>query len=265
VIVLDKKNVSKNILSTIGWFLIFNVSQLGGILFLIVQYFLEDSKRINQNVDLNKMLTYIMANILPVLILSYVILAVILLICIKIKKVEPKEYLRINNNNLDIKSYIAFFSFGLFVNIILSIIFSFLPQNLQGLDQSVLFKNNNMVLVFLTIGILGPIIEEIIFRNRIYNNLLAVNTIFAIITQAVLFGIAHGNPLQFVYTSILALVFVYVDDKYDSLIPSICMHMGLNTFACIQFYNEIAAFVITGSLCLISVLEYKKIYLHIRK
>lgn len=81
----------------------------------------------------------------------------------------------------------------------------------------------------LDVVILGPIIEEIIFRGLMINILRKkVNYIWAIAISAVLFGIWHGILIQGVYTAIMGIILGYVYIKTDNLFYPILIHMGNN-------------------------------------
>ncbi|HIW34399.1 MAG TPA: CPBP family intramembrane metalloprotease [Candidatus Paenibacillus intestinavium] len=84
-------------------------------------------------------------------------------------------------------------------------------------------------MVMLFIGILAPFVEEIIFRGLIYQTFKThysmTTTIFL---QASIFAVIHINPLQILYTFILALLFVWLVISLNSLWASILMHMSFN-------------------------------------
>lgn len=98
------------------------------------------------------------------------------------------------------------------------------------------------------IGILGivvfaPILEEILFRGMIFNRLREeMNVVVAAIIQAIIFGIMHGNMLQFFYTFALALVMAYVYVKTDSLWMSILVHITYNLFGVAIYPNLLDSF-----------------------
>lgn len=85
------------------------------------------------------------------------------------------------------------------------------------------------VLSIIATVLLAPIGEEILFRGIAFNKLKKALPIWvAIILQAVLFGAAHANLMQFCYVIPIALVLGYVAYRYDSIIPCIGIHMVNN-------------------------------------
>lgn len=77
--------------------------------------------------------------------------------------------------------------------------------------------------------ILAPIFEELLFRGFVLKNLSRFNTTFGIIASGLLFGLFHGNLMQFVTASILGMFLAYISVKSNSLIPSIAVHIAVNT------------------------------------
>jgi membrane protease YdiL (CAAX protease family) len=89
----------------------------------------------------------------------------------------------------------------------------------------------NTILVYFVTIILAPIAEESAFRGIMLRILIRNNLPIkaAIIIQAVAFGIFHLNIVQGIYVIPLALLLGYLAYKYDSILPSIFVHM-LNNF-----------------------------------
>lgn len=77
--------------------------------------------------------------------------------------------------------------------------------------------------------ILAPVFEEIFYRGIIMRSLCRVSKRFAIFASALVFGLIHGNPFQFVLGFVAGIVFAYADIKTDSVIPSVIAHMAINT------------------------------------
>ena len=81
---------------------------------------------------------------------------------------------------------------------------------------------------FITVVIIAPIFEEIIFRKLLCDRLCAVGEGFAIMLSAVFFGVFHGNFSQVFYAFLIGafLAFVYV--KTGKLRYTIMYHMAVN-------------------------------------
>lgn len=97
-----------------------------------------------------------------------------------------------------------------------------------------------LVLVFMSLVVLPPLVEEIVFRGVLYSGLRkSVNVVFAAIITSALFAAAHllggvEDALLWVAaidTFILSLVLVYLREKRQSLWPAILLHAIKNGVA----------------------------------
>lgn len=89
---------------------------------------------------------------------------------------------------------------------------------------------NVTVAMVLYVVILGPILEELIFRGLTFYYAKKFTKSFWIanVIQAVFFGIMHGNLVQGAYAFILGLFLGWVYEKFQSLYATIWMHIGYN-------------------------------------
>lgn len=86
-----------------------------------------------------------------------------------------------------------------------------------------------LALGLLLYGVLTPVIEELIFR-RVFFKLLCtyVLTPAAGAASAVIFGLYHGNAVQFIYAFIFGLLLAYCYWRFDSLLSPIMIHGAAN-------------------------------------
>lgn len=89
----------------------------------------------------------------------------------------------------------------------------------------------SIVAMILYACIIGPIGEEMLFRGFIMKTLSRVSTRFAIIVSALLFGFMHGNFQQAILAFLLGLFLGKIDQRHNSLVPSIIVHIVINTNA----------------------------------
>lgn len=117
--------------------------------------------------------------------------------------------------------------------------------------------------------IAAPIAEEMFFRGVVLKQTSRVSARFGIIFSAVMFGLMHGNPYQFVMATVIGLYFGYITVKTDSLIPSIVCHIAINGLMSVSdvigaFSEELADLsyysidVIEVILAIIGIWLYKK-------
>ncbi len=83
-----------------------------------------------------------------------------------------------------------------------------------------------MNLVF--VAIIGPILEELLFRKVVCDRLLPLGEGYAVVLSAILFGLVHGNFFQFFYAAAVGALFAYVYVKTGRIRYSIAYHMIIN-------------------------------------
>lgn len=100
-------------------------------------------------------------------------------------------------------------------------------------------NNNHSPDVYLIFGalILGPVLEEIIFRNILLNSLLnCYSRNRAILISACLFALVHGNPIQISQALIPGLFFGLVYSKNKNIAYTIILHFFTNLFVFVWNY-----------------------------
>ena len=84
----------------------------------------------------------------------------------------------------------------------------------------------------LAIAIIGPVLEELLFRGAITKALLQqYSPTKAILISALLFGVFHINPAQILPAFLIGILFAWTYYKTGSLIPCILMHVLNNSLA----------------------------------
>lgn len=127
------------------------------------------------------------------------------------------------------------------------------------------------LLTFISVVILAPIFEELIFRGTILQVLSKYNKVFAILVTSLLFGLLHLNMTQAVPAFFMSLILCYMCLKTDSLLVTILAHAGNNLLALMSVYSDnfvlitvvIMAFVIYGLITII--LKSKEIDVFIKE
>ncbi len=83
------------------------------------------------------------------------------------------------------------------------------PLNLSDLGLEATFEAmRSDVLCILMLCVVGPWLEELIFRDGILRHLAqnGIKPVWAVVVSALLFGLVHGDPAQMVPASLLGLV-----------------------------------------------------------
>ena len=69
------------------------------------------------------------------------------------------------------------------------------------------FEGQNPLLLIAATVLLGPVAEEMIFRGMTYRRVKNyLGTGWAVGISSVLFGIYHGNTIQFLYAAVLGIL-----------------------------------------------------------
>ena len=91
-----------------------------------------------------------------------------------------------------------------------------------------MISNTPIWLVMLVVVVVGPIVEELIFRKVLIDRLSIFGDRTAILISAIAFGLFHGNLSQLFYAALVGLVFGYVYARTRRIWNSIFLHMIVN-------------------------------------
>ena len=97
-------------------------------------------------------------------------------------------------------------------------------------ESSALLMNGPLWLELLSVVIVTPILEELIFRGLVFTRLRRGMSVFAAtIISAIIFGWAHGHIISFIYAGVFGIVLTLVMQRQnDSILAPILMHAGFN-------------------------------------
>ena len=126
------------------------------------------------------------------------------------------------------------------------------PEN----SVDALLTNTNLILSVILVGIIGPIVEELIFRKLFVDRLTVYGDAIAILFPALVFGLFHGNLYQFFYAFFLGAAFGYIYLKTGKIIYSTVLHVFINLFCGVLpsaifsmlDYDELIQIVSTGAI-----------------
>ena len=85
----------------------------------------------------------------------------------------------------------------------------------------------------LFIVLLGPFLEEFIFRKLLIDRTRAFGEKNAILFSAFLFGLFHINPLQFFYAFGIGLILGYIYVRTGKVLYTWMMHAFINFLGCV--------------------------------
>lgn len=149
--------------------------------------------------------------------LVYILLIYYILMIIYLYKKNKRE-----EQKLNIKNYFGLIVLGISIATIYNmIIFKFSPLTTKS--------STPLFLLIISTGIIGPILEEILFRYIFYNRLKKKHTKkTAIIINSIIFGLIHLNLINIIYAFILGIVLNLVYEKYQNIMAPILIHIAGN-------------------------------------
>ena len=118
------------------------------------------------------------------------------------------------------------------------------------------FSGQPVGLMILVVGIIGPICEELMFRGIVFHRLKDwVKPQAAIVISALLFGIYHGNVVQFFYATCMGVMLAIIYDKTGTLWISIVAHIAANLWSLFgsSFWSSLWQQIPAGMLCSIMI------------
>ncbi|WP_121616735.1 CPBP family intramembrane glutamic endopeptidase [Virgibacillus halodenitrificans] len=106
----------------------------------------------------------------------------------------------------------------------------------QETEQYMLEMSKESIL-FLAVPILiGPILEEFVFRYAILGNLMKrMKTSYAVLLSSLLFGLLHFNLINIIIYVFCGIVFSVIYIKTKSIITPILAHVYMNAFVMAMF------------------------------
>lgn len=120
-------------------------------------------------------------------------------------------------------SYVGAF-IGLYADTFLSVLFG-----KETSDYVATMANSMPLWLFIIITIIiGPLVEEFIFRGLMYDRLSIYGNIFATVFTAALFALFHGNLQQLYYSFLFGLLLGYIRAKTGSIKLTFLFHALTN-------------------------------------
>ncbi|NLT14048.1 MAG: CPBP family intramembrane metalloprotease [Clostridiales bacterium] len=170
-----------------------------------------------------------------------------LILFVSIAITVPIYYLIYRNRKQELLTFVSFRGLGAVgipVLVIFGVSLNFLIEWLLSLASQLKFlaplferyenlanliTGGDFIPSLLTVGILGPIFEEILFRGLIFGELRKIMKVrIALVIQAVLFGVMHFNVIQSSYAIIIGLLLGFVYYRSNSIIAPMIVHITIN-------------------------------------
>lgn len=104
----------------------------------------------------------------------------------------------------------------------------------RTIDLSATTSFGANVFMYFYACLLGPVLEELLYRGILLQSMRKYNERFAIYLSALIFGLMHENYQQFVLAFLIGIPLAVVTIKHNSIIPAICTHIIVNTTASVS-------------------------------
>ena len=148
-----------------------------------------------------------------------------------------KEHSR-SQNQASIPVSIFWSIFGIFLALFAQSIAVMIEQQLgikpeSDNTQEILFVIQQVPLMIIVSSIIGPILEEIIFRKIIFGALYKrFNFVISALISSVIFGLAHMELVHLLLYSAMGFTFAFLYVKTKRILVPIVAHVSMNTFRC---------------------------------
>ena len=125
-------------------------------------------------------------------------------------------------------------------NLLIFILNIYFPQLVSDyIDMMSSLYEGSLIIIALSVAIVGPIFEELVFRGIIFKKANDIMPFYAAnIVQAILFALVHMNLIQIIYTFPVGIMLGYITMRYRSLVPAILLHILNNSISVLLVVYE---------------------------
>ena len=105
-------------------------------------------------------------------------------------------------------------------------------------------------------AIAPPIVEELLFRGLIFKRLRNVTpAVWAMVISGLVFGIIHGNLVQFVYAFPIGVILAFIYEIFKTIWAPVIFHVSANFISVMltNFLPGVEFNLTVGLLALVSV------------
>ena len=135
---------------------------------------------------------------------------------------------------------------GIFLAFIAQAVAGTIEQQLLGINgesentQNILRLIEMFPIVILITSVIGPILEEIVFRKILFGALLykRLGFFLSALISSVIFSLAHGEPEHTLLYSAMGFTFAYLYVKTGRIIVPIIAHVSMNTLVVLISTNS---------------------------
>lgn len=193
------------------------------IISFVLTYFFKLTFEGEAAIALNWLLTFLCQHVMGFLFLVFLMnLKKPLPIERKKKKISLKEAIIIGLMSLGVMHI------GSMISNIFSVFFEKATNSELVNSVSQMISQTNVFITIAVVVIIGPIIEEIVYRKMVLDRIRIYGEKYAVIFSSILFALAHGNFFQVFYSFGLGCIFGYLYIKTNNIKITIALHIFLN-------------------------------------
>lgn len=116
---------------------------------------------------------------------------------------------------------------GFALNMLFTVPFGVNPM--EAVNASKIVMSSNPLLRLAVVGIMAPIVEELIFRKMLIDHFGKYGKHVGIVTSGIMFGMFHGNFSQAIFAMLIGFAFAYIYTKTGNIIYTIVYHIIINS------------------------------------
>lgn len=155
------------------------------------------------------------------------------------------EFLKKNFSSIKLGHFILLVLLGLFLSLTINSIFiytGFIKLSIvpSEIDDKVIYIIT-MLIRILTSCVIGPLIEEIVFRGFLFNSLSKrINVVLSALLTTIIFAVMHISISTCIFAIFTGLVFIYFYIKTNNLLVSFTIHSACNIMALVVLFVPIS-------------------------
>ena len=96
------------------------------------------------------------------------------------------------------------------------------------LGSSDVMMGSSSIILNLTVGILPPVFEELLFRKFLIDRTIRHGEFISCVMSGIMFGLWHGNFQQFFFAFFVGVLFAFVYIRTGNIIYTMIMHASMN-------------------------------------
>ena len=252
----------KNILKSIGkaacYVLLFVLSQFAVSIVVSISAVLSnaDSMLADPNGFAEEVYNSVMGNATVIALAANVLTLVVLIVFFAVRKKDMLT--EISAKPLPAMAYMPLSICGMCLAVIVTIVLSLLPipeSVWQEYAESSSLLEATGALAILSTVVIAPIVEETVFRGLVYTRLKgAMPKWIAMVLQAAVFGLLHGQKLWAAYAFVIGMLLCIVFESTGSIFANMVMHISFNLmggYILGMLKDEAAVYVFVAAILLL--------------